>query len=38
MRKVKCPVCGATIRLPEEDIVFGNRVTCPECGALLEVI
>ncbi|MCR4392306.1 MAG: lysine biosynthesis protein LysW [Candidatus Acetothermia bacterium] len=33
-----CPVCDADIRLGKADAVYGKRITCPECGAILEVI
>lgn len=38
MPKPKCPVCGASIRLAKDEATYGSRVTCSECGALLEVV
>lgn len=38
MPKASCPVCDAEIDLTKGEAHIGNRVTCPDCGALLEVI
>lgn len=31
-------MCDAEVNLAKGEARIGNRVTCPDCGALLEVI
>ncbi|MBC7221372.1 lysine biosynthesis protein LysW [Candidatus Bipolaricaulota bacterium] len=38
MPRATCPVCDAELRLSQAEVVFGRRLTCPECGAVLEVV
>lgn len=38
MPRATCPVCDAELRLSQAEAVFGRRLTCPECGAVLEVV
>lgn len=38
MPRAMCPVCEAWIRVIADDAYYGSRITCPECGALLEVV
>jgi lysine biosynthesis protein LysW len=38
MPRANCPVCEAELRLSKAEAVFGRRITCPECGAVLEVV
>ncbi len=38
MPRATCPVCDAELRLSASEAVFGRRVTCPECGSVLEVV
>jgi len=38
MPRATCPVCEAELRLSKAEAVFGRRITCPECGAVLEVV
>ena len=38
MPQATCPVCGVELRLGKAEAVFGRRLTCPECGAVLEVV
>ena len=36
MIAVKCPDCGAEIKVPE-DVIVGEILSCPDCGLELEV-
>lgn len=38
MFQTVCPVCDAQLRLSKTEAVLGRRLTCPECGAVLEVV
>lgn len=38
MPRATCPVCDAELRLSQAEAVFGRRITCPGCGAVLEVV
>ena len=38
MPRANCPVCEAELRLSQTEAVFGRRITCPECGSVLEVV
>ncbi len=38
MPRATCPVCEAELHLSRGEAVFGRRITCPECGSLLEVV
>ena len=38
MPRANCPVCEAELRLSQAEAVFGRRITCPECGSVLEVV
>jgi hypothetical protein len=32
-----CPLCGASIDIPQEDAILFSRICCPECDLLLEI-
>ncbi len=38
MPQATCPVCEAELHLSKAEALFGRRITCPECGSLLEVV
>lgn len=38
MPRTTCPVCDAELHLSKAEAVFGRRITCPECGSMLEVV
>ncbi|MCS7240388.1 MAG: lysine biosynthesis protein LysW [Candidatus Bipolaricaulota bacterium] len=38
MPRTTCPVCAAELHLSKAEAVFGRRITCPECGSMLEVV
>lgn len=32
-----CPLCSASIDIPQEDAILFSRIRCPECDLLLEI-
>ena len=37
MPNTNCPLCGASIDIPQEDAILFSRIRCPECDLLLEI-